>query len=458
MKGWLSKEVRIARVLRSPQTALVGSFAGVILIGALFLWLPWSSRPGAVSFVDALFTSTSAVCVTGLTVVDTVTDFTFPGKVIIVILIQIGGLGTMTFAALALQLAGRRMSLMSQALVSDSFFQRDVANEFRGTFIRILTITVIIEGVGTVLLFSAVWSRMDLGDAAFFAVFHSVSAFCNAGFSTWTDNLVAVRDSPLFLSVIMALIVAGGLGYLVLHEIWIAIRDVTQRKGRTGRNRFTLHARVVLRVSALLLVGGTLVLLVFGLTTEEIGWGEKILHASFQSVTARTAGFNSVNIGALPSASLFLLIMLMFIGGSPASCAGGVKTTSLAVWVARIRASLRGEKEVNLMDRRMPSELTNRADLLLGLAVVWNVVGILVLLVAGSSHPFQALEFIFEQVSAFGTVGLSTGVTPKLSVTGKLWLCATMFVGRLGPLTIAMWMFPKEHRRVGYPKGTVMIG
>lgn len=309
-------------------------------------------------------------------------------------------------------------------------------------------------------LFLGLYPSMELGQAVFFAVFHAISAFCNAGFSVWTENLVAMRQSWCFLSVIMLLIVLGGLGFWVLDEVLLGLQQMMSRKKGTssGFRRFSLHTRVVFRVTAALLLGGTVFLLVCGLTPQEKTMGDHIFHAAFQSVTARTAGFNTVNIGALPQASLFLLILLMFIGGSPGSCAGGVKTTSLAVWFARVRASLYGEREVHILNRRMPSELTNRVDLLLALGVVWNIIGIMVLLTMGSPIPFSPLELIFEQISAFGTVGLSTGLTPKLSTIGKLWLCGTMFVGRLGPLTIAMWAFPKERARVGYPKGTVLIG
>jgi trk system potassium uptake protein TrkH len=175
-------------------------------------------------------------------------------------------------------------------------------------------------------------------------------------------------------------------------------------------------------------------------------------------VSARTAGFNSVGIGKLPAASLFVLIMLMFVGGSPASCAGGIKTTSLGLWVARLYASVHGRKEVRLLDRSVPEDLLNRAELLLGLAILWNLVGILIMLTTQSHLQAPAIDLIFEQISAFGTVGLSTGVTAKLSVTGKLWISLTMFVGRTGPLTVALWMFQRDNAHIGYPKGTVMIG
>jgi len=219
-----------------------------------------------------------------------------------------------------------------------------------------------------------------------------------------------------------------------------------------------MNGRLVLWVTSFLLVGGAVGILVFGLTSNEVTWGEKILNAAFQSVTARTAGFNSVDIGKMPGTSLFILIVLMFIGGSPGSCAGGIKTTTTAIWVARIRAALRGERDVQLLGRRIPWEQVGRADLLVALAICWNMAGIMLLLATEARLPESHLGLVFEQISAFGTVGLSTGLTPSLSSVGKIWIIATMFVGRLGPLTIAMWMVPMHKGHVRYPKGTVMIG
>lgn len=452
------RDTRYARFFRSPETTVIASFAAVILFGAFILRLPYAHQPGKVTFVDALFTATSAVCVTGLTVVDTEHDYTFFGKVVILLLIQAGGLGLMSFAAAAFQLAGLRMSLQSQALVADSFFQRDFAAEFAQTFKTILLIMLCIEGAGALLLFLLLWPRMDVAPALFSALFHSISAFCNAGFSVHSSSLVGLRNNPGILIVIMALIVLGGLGYMVLHEVWIGVRPGLRRSRLSKPTPLSLHARLVLIISALLIVGGTVLLLAFGLTADENSWPDHIINALFQSVTARTAGFNTIDIGGLPSASLFILILLMFVGGSPGSCAGGVKTTTFAVHLARLEASLRGKKAVQIFERRVPQDTINRADLVVGLAIFWNLAGIVLLLNTEANLPVDTMALIFEQMSAFGTVGLSTGLTPDLSDTGKLWLSATMFVGRLGTLTVALWVFPKKKINVGYPKGTVMIG
>ncbi len=447
------------RFLGSPQTILVGSFAGIILIGALFLMLPWAQNGNKIGFVDALFTATSAVCVTGLAVVDTATDYTFFGQAVILFLIQIGGLGVMTFASLAFQILGRRLSLQTQAVVHDSFFQQDVGAEFKRTFTTILLLTFGIEAVGAFFLFIRFIPNMDFGPALWNSVFHSVSAFCNAGFSLRTDSLIGLRHDLVVLFTIMALIVLGGLGYMVLHELWIS---GGRRLGffpimRYAR-RFSFHSKVVMFVTSILLVGGTILIMLSGLTPAEPTWYETGVNALFQSVSSRTAGFNSVDIGQLPSGTLFIITLLMFIGGSPGSCAGGIKTTSVAIWLARLRSGVYGRSDVNLMNRSLSPDLVSRTDLLITLAAVWNVLGVLLLFETETHMKVDALNLIFEQISAFGTVGLSTGLTPNLSIAGKLWISATMFMGRLGPLTITLWMFPRSSVQVNYPKGRVMIG
>ncbi|MBW1952641.1 MAG: ATPase [Deltaproteobacteria bacterium] len=440
---------------------LVGGFAGVIFLGSLLLSLPWAQHSGHIRYLDALFTSTSAVCVTGLIVVDTGTAYTLFGQLVILLLIQTGGLGVMTFAALIFRMLGRRLSLQSQAVLHDYFFQRDIGGEFKRIFGHILLTTLIIEAVGTLLIFASLcWRTQDIGGALYSAIFHSVSAFCNAGFSIYKDSLIELRDSVVVSSTIMFLIILGGLGYGVLLELWRLFLYYLGKKDRLpGSHLLSLHTRVVLWTSSTLIVIGTLGLLVLGLTSGEHSWGEKIGAALFQSISARTAGFNTIQIGWLPLSSLFLLGMLMFIGGSPGSCAGGVKTTSLAIWLAEFRARLRGEADVKIINRRLPLEILWRNTLLIRLAALWNIVGILILLsTEGLGSGMGMQDVIFEQLSAFGTVGLSTGLTDKLSDFGRIWIIATMFLGRLGPLTMAIWILPEKHVPVRYPVGKVMIG
>jgi trk system potassium uptake protein TrkH len=449
-------------LLGLPEALLVGSFGGVILMGALLLRLPWAHLAGRVNFLDALFTSTSAVCVTGLVVVDTGTDFTRFGQIVIILLIQAGGLGIMTFAALMFQFLGRRLSLRSQSVLHGSFFQQDIGVNFKTMFRRILWLTAVAELLGVAVLFAALLPQAGhLGEALFQSVFHAVSAFCNAGFSLYKDNLVEVRHNHLFTITIMGLIVIGGLGHTVVHELWqrVECRFPRRRDRDIDCRRLSIHARVVLRFTGILIVGGAAGILVLGLTAAETSWEARVAAAFFQSITARTAGFNTVDIGRLPLASVLLITILMFIGGSPASCAGGIKTTAFAISWAELRARVRGETEVRLLDRRIPNETLWRVSLLLRLALLWNIVGVLLLLAIEGGRPgFGMHDVIFEQISAFGTVGLSTGITDKLSAPGKLWIIATMFVGRLGPLTLAMWFFTIKPGHVQYPEGKVMIG
>lgn len=444
---------------RMPQTLLIGGFAAVIFLGTGLLLLPWSQTRGEVSVVDALFTATSAVCVTGLIVVDTGSAFTRFGQLVILALIQIGGLGIMTFAALAYLMLGRRLSLASQAALHDAFFQRDLGVEFKKRFRQILLLTFSVELAGMLLIFLALlWRQTPVGTAWFSALFHAVSAFCNAGFSIYKDNLLGLRSCPMVMATVMSLIVLGGLGHMVLLELWQA-RQALRRKPLAGFRSFSTHSRVVLRTTFGLIIIGWLGLLVLGLTPGENTWGLKLSTALFQSITARTAGFNTVEIGVLPLASLLLLVLLMFIGGSPGSCAGGVKTTTLAISLAEFRAKLKGEDQVVLLDRRVPKPILDRTLVLIRLSVLWNLLGVLLLLATETGRPGVGFhDVLFEQISAFGTVGLSTGVTDKLTVAGRLWLTATMFVGRLGPLTIALGLLPTSHLHVKYPEGRIMIG
>ncbi len=350
---------------KMPQTLLIGGFAGIILVGTLLLLLPWSQTKGEVGFVDALFTSTSAVCVTGLVVVDTGTAYTLFGQTVIVALIQIGGLGIMTFAALAYLMLGRRLSLASQAALHDAFFQRDLGIEFRKKFFQILLITASIELIGFFLIFLALlWRQAPAVPALFSAFFHSISAFCNAGFSIYKDNLIGLRDSPVIMATVMSLIVLGGLGHMVVFEVWHHGRNWFSRKHRSGPNPISTHSRVVLRTTLALITIGWLGIILLGQTPSEDTWGMKLSCALFQSVTARTAGFNTVDIGVMPLASLLLITLLMFIGGSPGSCAGGVKTTGLAITLAEFKAKLKGEEQVVILDRRVPKPLLDRTMVL----------------------------------------------------------------------------------------------
>ncbi len=442
---------------RSPEALLLGVFAGAIVIGTLLLCLPWCHH-GHVGLLDAFFTATSAVCVTGLIVVDTGSAYTVLGQVIILLLIQAGGLGVMSFAGLALHIMHRRLSLRARAAVSGSLVQHDVAVDLKTIVLRILRFVLLAEAVGAVFLFLGLAPSRGVAHAAYSATFHAISAFCNAGFSIYTDSLMGLRGNLLVVSTVMVLIILGGIGHPVVIELWERCR---RRRGRVRSKpaRLSLNTLVALSASGVLVGGGAVLLFLVGLSPEAGTWSSRIFAALFQSVTARTAGFNTVDIGSLPLGSLFLLILLMFVGGSPGSCAGGIKTSTAALWMAKLRGRLRGQKWPRLFGRHIPGDLSRRASMIIGLAVLWNLLGILLLLVTEQRTPGLGMhEVIFEQISAFGTVGLSTGLTPDLSIPGRLWIIATMYIGRLGPLTLAVWIASPRAPGIRYPEGRIMVG
>ncbi len=452
------------RAILRPEGYLVSTFVGLILVGACLLALPIAhsqteQHSYADRLVNALFTSTSAVCVTGLTVLDTEHDYSRFGQVVIMVLIQCGGLGIMTFASFAAQLLGQKISFRSQAALYDVFYQQTAAARFRTHLRWLIVLTFTIESVGAGLLYLALPAHFPEDQALFTAVFHSISAFCNAGFSTFSDNLAGPRAQTPFIAVVAVLIVLGGLGHSVLFELFRRAGNQLTRRGQFIL--WSLNTRIVLRTSGLLILGGMLFLALAGFREQTTSLGSRVGHALFQSITARTAGFNTLDIAALPTCSLLMLIVLMFVGGSPGSCAGGIKTTSLAIWVARLRARLRHRDDVTMAGRRIPVDLVRRTGLLIGVATVFNLLGILVLSITEmntvTGHA-PLSDVLFEQISAFGTVGLSTGLTPNLSLAGKCWIILSMFVGRLGPLTVAFLVLEHKPDLVRLPEERLMVG
>jgi trk system potassium uptake protein TrkH len=443
------------RYFSQPEAVLLSNFATVILVGWFLLTLPISHYPGKVSSIDALFTSGSAVCVTGLVVVDTPTAFTLFGQIVIVCLIQVGGLGLMTFAALIFRIMRTRITNKSRMILEDTFFQDNFASEFLKLFKQILLITFFIELTGIICLFFFIRNDANVFHRFFSSIFHTVSAYCNAGFSIYSDNLVATKNNWPFMITIMSLIVLGGIGYSTLIELY---NRATHSKDIKERIRWTLNTRVVLRMTAALIIFGALFILLFGLTEEEKTISEKAMGSLFQSVTARTAGFNSINIGKMPDSSLIIIMVLMFIGGSPGGTAGGIKTTTTVVLFANIIAGVKRRSEVNIFGRRIPNEVLQRAVVLVSLAALWNLIGAIILSISEQNGSYGLIDLLFEQLSAFGTVGLSTGVTPTLTNIGKLWIILTMYIGRVGPLTVALWFAESDRSQIRYPKERLMIG
>jgi len=425
--------------LTSPRLFLL-SFALLILTGTLgLLVLPGIYTGPRLSLVDALFTSTSAVCVTGLIVVDTATYFTPLGQAWIALLIQLGGLGILTFTSFLAVGMGRRAGLHLEE--ASGIASHHIFSLKRETLLRaIILLTLATEALGALGLWVS-W-RSDLGNlgAIWPAVFHSISAFCNAGFSVFSDSLEGFRTSPLSLGIVMALIILGGLGFLVLEEIRVRFLSGTLR-------RLSLHSKLVLSVTAILLVSSAAMYCYFEWAHQLAGLPafDRLVNGAFMAVTPRTAGFNTVDYGSVNNPSLFLSMILMLIGGSPGSTAGGMKTVTAGLLFLLLVSRLRGRAQVSVFDRSVSRETVQRAmGLVIGGAMILAasvfLLTITELPVGGPENRVEFLSLIFEAVSAFGTVGLSMGITATLSQMGRILVVLLMFVGRVGPLILVAAM------------------
>jgi trk system potassium uptake protein TrkH len=450
---------------RLPAPVVVlASFAGLIALGALLLRLPAASTGEPLTLLDSVFTATSAVCVTGLAVFDPGTRLTPFGQLVLLGLIQAGGLGLMTFAIFVLLLLGRQISFRDRLVIEDTM-HHSPARELRRLIGYVLLFTFTIEAAGAISLWLRWRADFPAGRAAYLSVFHSISAFCNAGFSLFSDNLMRYRSDLATNLVVTGLIVIGGLGFLVNMEL----RDQLLVRLRGQRApRLTLHTRIVLVVTAALLVAGTFGFLIaeWRNLLEGLPLSEKLLVAWFQGVTPRTAGFNTVDYGKAATPTLFFTIFLMFIGASPGSTGGGVKTTALGLLLALLRARYSGRGRAMLFGRTIPNPVMDRA--LSVTLLSWVLASAALLLLAASELGVQPhaearpqfIQLMFETVSAFGTVGLSTGITPALTPPGKLLIVLLMFVGRLGPLTVALAAGRRraDRARFRYAEENVMVG
>jgi trk system potassium uptake protein TrkH len=454
----ISISLRLSHSL-NPQRLLVLSFAILILIGAGTLLIPGMTGPSGISPVDALFTATSAVCVTGLVVKDTGSDFTALGQTIILIMIQLGGLGMMTFSIFFFLLLGRRASLHDELAVRSTFSHMHQQNT--GRLVKhVLLLTFTAEALGALFLFLCWFGDHGSARAAWLAVFHSVSAFCNAGFSLWTDSLTGYKTHVWVNLVFIFLIVCGGLGFIVLSELGA--------KATKQRHRLSLHSKMVLWTSA------GLIALCFAVFLHQ-EWDnvlkgmpllDKITVSLFQSVTPRTAGFNSVEYAHTTNTTLVLTMFLMFIGGSPGSTAGGIKTINLAILVALAVSRYRGFSKVNIFRRSLPQEIVTRSLTITLVAISGVVLALIFLMAVQTGHLDHTqtrdifLELLFEITSAFGTVGLSMGATAELTTYGKLIIIAAMFLGRVGPLTLALALLRRSEvgRMYNYGSEDIMVG
>jgi trk system potassium uptake protein TrkH len=427
--------------LLSPPVILVGVIGLAILVGTVLLRLPLSHDGAPIGWLDALFTATSAVCVTGLVVVDTGTQFSFLGELVILALIQIGGLGIMTIGTTVLLALGQSATVSLRHLLSGMAGHRKTVRP-KDILLTVFGVTMIAEAAGAALLFFPFSRSHPIEEAVWLAVFHSVSAFCNAGFGLWPDSLMRYAGDPTVNLTVIALITLGGLGFVVLLECsgWLASR--LRRAG--PRSRLSLHSKIVLSGSAVAVLVGALL---FGILESanvlaKLPWGERVLIATFQSVTVRTAGFNTVDIGALTNPTLLVFIALMFIGGGPGSTAGGIKVTTAATMTVLVVQRLRGSREIHMFGRGIGQTTIQRAVTLSVLASVLIAAVVCFIEIIRRSGPptpgdrAELLAVIFEVVSGFGTVGLSMGLTPNLEPLARGAMIFLMFAGRVGPLIL----------------------
>ncbi len=440
------------RALR-PARILVLSFLTAIGLGTVLLLLPVAVAPGrSTDPVTALFTATSAVCVTGLVVVETGRHWSPFGQAVIALLIQVGGIGIMTTGTVFALVTGRRIGLRERLVIHETFGKDGYAGMVR--LVRVIvTTTLVLEAIGAVYLAARFARDMPPGRAAYFGVFHAVSAFCNAGFDLFGDSLARYVADPVVNLGFMSLIITGGLGFPVLV-------DVTGNIRRRGRY-LSLHTRIVLATTAVLLVAGAASILVLEwnnpATLAPLGWKGRLLASLFHSVTPRTAGFNTLPTGQLFPATLLLSMVLMFIGASPGGTGGGIKTTTAVVLFTEVKSVLAGRADMELFGRRIGREVAGKSLAIAFLSLVLVVATTAFLL---TTEAFGFLPVLFESVSAFGTVGLSMGITPELSVAGRLMVVLTMFTGRVGTLTVFLAVATRDRVPASYrrPEEKIMVG
>lgn len=437
---------------QSPPRILVLGFATITLIGAYLLTLPVSSASGRpTAFIDALFTATSATCVTGLAVVDTGTYYSTFGQWIVIILIQIGGLGFMTMGTLFALFLKRRISLRERLVLQEALNQSSIEGIVR-LVRKVVIYTIAIEAFGAAALTLRFMSDMSPGQALYFGIFHSVSFFNNAGFDIMGDfrSLTEYIGDPAVNLTAILMIVLGGIGFVVLADL------TDYRRNR----RLSLHSKVVLAMTAALIAVGTIVIFFFEYTNARtigpLPFGEKLLASMLQSVSPRTAGVNSVDIASLRQASQFFIILLMFIGASPGSTGGGIKTTTFAALIGAVVSMIRGKEDVVMFRYRLNKERVYKALTVTLFALALVTIATMILTTTEDHH---FLMILFEVTSAFGTVGLSMGLTTQLTLAGKIVIILMMFLGRVGPLTLSYAIAPKPGKPLyRYAEGKIIIG
>jgi len=451
---------------RNPEALILYSFLIAILIGGFLLKLPAAMQPGySLSWIDAMFMATSATCVTGLATIDIGTQLSFFGQIVILTLIQIGGLGIMTLSLLFLILLRRRSSLTTRSCLLSLSNEVDLKN-IRSAVVKIFLFTLMFELTGAVLLFLYFQQKYDIGFAIYASIFHSIAAFCNAGLSIYSQNLAMFKDVPYVQIIMMVLIVLGGIGFIVINDII----KLFQKKSNGLQRTLSLHSKMAILGSAFLIIAGTLIIWLLE-RKEQLGQLpilDQICNAAFLSVTSRTAGFNTIDISFLSNSTLFFVICLMFIGGSPGSAAGGVKVNTVFVLLCFVVSQLKGDASTNVLKRKIPNDVVYKAAAIVLISLVFILIAVFVLQVTesiddplrygGNNQNFLIL--VFETVSAIGTVGLSMNATPTLSAHGKVIIIILMYIGRVGPLTLAFALqrISAKTTKFEHPDEDVFIG
>lgn len=438
------------KVELNPPRVLTLGFGTLILIGALLLNLPIASKSGeSIGFINSLFTSASAVCVTGLVVVNTAKYWSLFGQIVIILLIQMGGLGFMTMATIVALLVGKKISLKERLVIKEQLNQQTMSGLVRLTKYVIL-LTFIIEGIGAFLLSTRFIPIYGFKKGLWFSIFHAVSAFCNAGFDIIGNSMVSFVGDFTINMTICFLVIIGGVGFSVLIDI---------AKNKSFK-KLRLHSKLVISITIILIIVGMLIILVIERKNPDtlmyLSKGERLLASFFQSVIPRTAGFNSIDISKIYDTTAFIIIILMCIGGSPGSTAGGIKTTTFGATFLTTIAVVRGNKDVVVFKQRLNQDIINRslAIVIIGLMLIISVSILLTI-----TEDAYFLDVLFETASAFGTVGLTRGITPNLSNIGKLIIALTMYAGRVGPLTMA-FAFSQRQKQASYrySEGNIMVG
>lgn len=434
----------------NPPAVLAVGFLSLIIIGTILLNLPMASKSGeSIGLIDALFTASSAVCVTGLIVVNTAEHWSLFGQVVIITLIQIGGLGIMTMATSVALIMGKKIRLKERLIIKEQLNHETMGGLVKLTKYVVL-VTLGIETVGAFFLSFKFIPIYGTVKGIWYSVFHSISAFCNAGFDILGNSITPFVGDVWINIVLCALIILGGLGFAVYLDVY------SKRRFRD----LNLHSKFVISITGILILAGTVLLFLIEydnpFTLKELSMHDKVLASFFQSNITRTAGFNSIDISAMKDTSAFLFIMLMFIGGSPSSTAGGIKTTTFGTLILTTISTIKGDKDVGVFNRRIREDVINKSLAIIIIGLTWILVVSFILTITENA---VFLDVVFETTSAFATVGVSRGITPSLTTAGKLLITLTMYIGRVGALTMAFALGhrrkPKKYREA---EGHIIVG